>query len=174
MKNNNFNYLLHSLSSETEYADFSQDFDVVFKFEKKRKEIVEGKDNIYIIDTNVFVNCPDIISKIGSHYKIIIPSMVLEELDKLKLKADVDKKKLNDAAKNISIAFTKHFSRMEDADVALLPEGFDKHNPDCKILSVALKFKSEHPILLTSDNMLQARAVGLGLTTISLTDFLRK
>lgn len=144
------------------------------KFEKKRKEIVEGKDNIYIIDTNVFVNCPDIISKIGSHYKIIIPSMVLEELDKLKLKADVDKKKLNDAAKNISIAFTKHFSRMEDADVALLPEGFDKHNPDCKILSVALKFKSEHPILLTSDNMLQARAVGLGLTTISLSDFLRK
>lgn len=38
MKNNNFNYLLHSLSSETEYADFSQDFDVVFKFEKKRKD----------------------------------------------------------------------------------------------------------------------------------------
>lgn len=144
------------------------------KFERQRKEIVEGKDNIYIIDTNVFVNCPNIISLIGNQYKIIIPSMVLEELDKLKLKADVDKKKLNDAAKNISIAFTKHFSRMEDADVSLLPEGFDKHNPDCKILSVALKFKSEHPILLTSDNMLQARAVGLGLTTISLTDFLRK
>lgn len=56
------------------------------KFEKKRAELVNGKENIYIIDTNVFVNCPDIISKIGKKYKIIIPSTVLEELDKLKIK----------------------------------------------------------------------------------------
>lgn len=56
------------------------------KFEKKRKEIVEGKENIYIIDTNVFVNCPNIIDRIGHKYKVIIPAKVLEELDKLKLK----------------------------------------------------------------------------------------
>ena len=43
------------------------------QFEKKRKELVEGKENIYIIDTNVFVNCPDIISRIGNKYKIVIP-----------------------------------------------------------------------------------------------------
>ena len=144
------------------------------KFERKRKEIVEGKDNIYIIDTNVFVNCPDIISKIGSQYKVIIPTTVLEELDKLKLKADIDKRSLNDAAKNINIAFTKNFSKMEDADVSLLPAGFDRHNPDCKILSVALKYRMENPIIITSDNMLQARANGLGITTISLKNFLRK
>ena len=69
------------------------------QFEKKRKELVEGKENIYIIDTNVFVNCPDIISRIGNKYKIVIPAKVLEELDKLKLKVDVDKAKLNEAAK---------------------------------------------------------------------------
>lgn len=56
------------------------------KFEKKRKEIVAGKENIYIIDTNVFVNCPNIIDKIGHKYTVIIPAKVLEELDKLKLK----------------------------------------------------------------------------------------
>jgi rRNA-processing protein FCF1 len=144
------------------------------KFERKRRELVEGKENIYIIDTNVFVNCPDIISRIGTQYKIVIPATVLEELDKLKLKADIDKKNLNNAAKNINIAFTKHFSSMEDAEVSLLPAGFDKHNPDCKILSVALKYKSENPILLTSDNMLQTRANGLGITTISLKEFLKK
>lgn len=144
------------------------------KFERKRWEIVEGKENIYIIDTNVFVNCPDIISRIGTQYKIVIPATVLEELDKLKLKADIDKKNLNNAAKNINIAFTKNFSSMEDAEVSLLPAGFDKHNPDCKILSVALKYKNENPILLTSDNMLQTRANGLGITTISLKEFLKK
>jgi rRNA-processing protein FCF1 len=144
------------------------------KFEKKRKEIVDGKDNIYIIDTNVFVNCPNIIDKIGHKYKVIIPAKVLEELDKLKLKNNIDKNALNTAAKNINIAFTKQFSKMEEANISLLPVGFDKNNPDCQILSVALKYKGENPIILTSDNILQTRANGLGITTISLTDFLRQ
>ena len=142
------------------------------QFERKRKELVEGKENIYIIDTNVFVNCPDIISRIGNKYKIVIPAKVLEELDKLKLKADIDKKNLNEAAKNINTAFVEHYSQMEDADLSLLPKGFDKNNPDCMILSVALKYKTENPILLTSDNLLQSRASGLGITTISLKQFL--
>lgn len=141
---------------------------------RKRKEIVEGKENIYILDTNVFVNCPDIISRIGNKYRIVIPAKVLEELDKLKLKDDVDKKKLNEAAKNINAAFVKHFSQMEEANLSLLPKGFDRHNPDCMILSVALKYKNENPILLTSDNMLQSRASGLGITTISLKEFLKR
>ena len=144
------------------------------KFEKKRKEIVEGKENIYIIDTNVFVNCPNIIDRIGHKYKVIIPAKVLEELDKLKLKNNIDKNALNTAARNINLAFSKQFSKMEDADINLLPIGFDKNNPDCQILSVALKYKGENPIILTSDNILQTRAKGLGITTISLTDFLRQ
>ena len=144
------------------------------KFEKKRKEIVEGKENIYIIDTNVFVNCPNIIDKIGHKYTVIIPAKVLEELDKLKLKNNIDKNVLNTAARNINLAFSKQFSKMEDADINLLPIGFDKNNPDCQILSVALKYKGENPIILTSDNILQTRAKGLGITTISLTDFLRQ
>lgn len=144
------------------------------QFEKKRKEIVEGKENIYIIDTNVFVNCPDIISRIGNKYKIVIPAKVLEELDKLKLKVGVDRTKLNEAAKNIHYAFIKHYSQMEDANLSLLPKGFDKNKPDCMILSVALKYKNEHPILLTSDNILLSRASGLGITTLSLKEFLKR
>lgn len=146
------------------------------QFEKPRKELVKGKENIYVIDTNVFVNCPGIISRIGKEYKIVIPAKVLEELDKLKLSKDIDKKALNEAAKNINSAFIHSFSSMEDADVKLLPSGFDKKNPDCMILSVALKYKNErqNPILLTSDNMLQSRASGLGITTLSLSDFLRE
>lgn len=144
------------------------------RFERKRTELIAGKENIYIIDTNVFVNCPDIISKIGSAYRIIIPSTVLEELDKLKIKKGVDKIMLNKAAKNIAVAFKQKYSSMEDANVSLLPDGFDKSNPDCKILSVALKHADQNPILLTSDNMLAARAKGLKLTSITLKEFLRK
>ena len=41
-------------------------------------------------------------------------------------------------------------------------------------MNIALKYKNENPILLTSDNMLQTRANGLGITTISLKEFLKK
>lgn len=137
------------------------------------KERVKDKENIYIIDTNVFINCPDIIKRIGKKYRVLVPSMVLEELDKLKLKPSVDKAKLNEAARNINSAFMQHFSQMEDADTTLLPDGFDKSNPDCKILSVALKYKSQNPIMLTSDVMLQSRASALGVSTLSLSDFIK-
>lgn len=141
--------------------------------EKPLKEIVASKENIFIIDTNVFVKCPTIISKVGKH-KVIIPTTVLEELDRLKLKQNIDKKALRDAVKNINKAFLNNYSSMEEGDSSLLPNGFDAQKADCLILSVALKYKAEdkNPILLTSDNLLQSKAIGLGLTTISLHDFL--
>ncbi len=144
------------------------------QFERKRWEIKAGIDNVYIVDTNVFVKCPDIISKIGKNYTVVIPSTVLEELDKLKLKKSVDQSRLLKAAKNINTAFSNRFSKMEEPDVSLLPDGFDEKNPDCKILSVALKYNigGANAILLTSDNMLQSRASALGLTTLSLSQFL--
>lgn len=145
------------------------------QFERKRWEVKPGIENVYIVDTNIFVKCPDVISKIGKEYSVVIPSTVLEELDKLKLKKSVDQSRLVKAAKNINMAFSNRFSKMEEPDVSLLPNGFDTRNPDCKILSVALKYKKNgaNAILLTSDNMLQSRASALGLTTLSLSQFLR-
>ena len=95
-------------------------------------------------------------------------------MDKKKLCDNIDKQKINEAAKNIANAFVQQFSRMEQAEVSLLPSGFDKQNPDCMILSVALKYKHENPIILTSDKMMITRAIGLGITAVSLKDFLRK
>lgn len=63
---------------------------------------------------------------------------------------------------------------MELSNVSLLPEDFDKRSPDNMILSVALKYKSGNPILLTSDNGLQLKAKGLGLSTISLKEFIKR
>lgn len=144
------------------------------QFERRRWEIKSEMENVYIIDTNVFVKCPDIIARIGRDYTIVIPSTVLEELDKLKLKKSIDQSRLLKAAKNINTAFSNRFSKMEEPDVSLLPSGFDTHNSDCKILSVAIKYKRNdaNAILLTSDNMLQSRASALGITTLSLYQFL--
>lgn len=143
------------------------------QFERKRKEVVADKENIYVIDTNVFVNCPDIISRIGDKYSIAMAAKVVDELDKMKIKLDEQgKRNAEKAIRNINNV--KRDIMFELSDVSLLPSDFDKKSPDNMILSVAMKYKGGNPILLTSDNGLQVKAKILGFKTISLKDFLRK
>jgi len=147
----------------------------VSKFEKRKKEIKKNKENLYIIDTNVFVDYPEIISKIDKKYPIILSAKVLDELDKLKTTLDNNGKvKVQKALKSINRNIDSRDLRMEMADLKLLPIDFNKRSPDNMILTVALKFKNENPILLTSDNGLQIKAKGLGLTTITLKEFLKR
>lgn len=146
-------------------------------FERKKKEIVAGKENIYVIDTNVFVNCPEIISKIDKEYQVILSAKVIDELDKLKITLDTKgQKAVQDALRNINNSFEKRNLKMETAEVDLLPIDFNRRSPDNQILSVALRHKNdeENPILLTSDNGLQLKAKGLGIKTISLKEIFKK
>jgi DNA replication ATP-dependent helicase Dna2 len=145
------------------------------KFEKPKKEIIKGKENIYIIDTNVFVDCPEIISKIDKQYQIILSAKVIDELDYLKISlTEEQRKNVHKAIKHINESFDKRNIKMDTADLALLPNDFNKKSPDNFILSVALRYKSENPIMLTSDNGLQIKAKGLGITTITLKAFLNQ
>ena len=145
------------------------------KFEKPKKEIIKGKENLYIIDTNVFVDCPEIISKIDKQYQVILSAKVIDELDYLKISlSEEQRKNVQKAIKHINESFDKRNIKMDTADLALLPDDFNKKSPDNFILSVALKYKSENPIMLTSDNGLQIKAKGLGITTITLKAFLNQ
>ena len=145
------------------------------KFEKPKREINKNKENFYIIDTNVFVDYPEIISKINNKYPVILSAKVLDELDKLKSTLNSDGKiKVQKALKSINRNINKRDLKMELADLSLLPIDFNKRSPDNMILTVALKYTSENPILLTSDNGLQIKAKGLGITTITLKEFLKR
>ncbi|WP_026752517.1 AAA domain-containing protein [Sediminibacterium sp. C3] len=145
------------------------------KFEKPKKEIKKDKENIYIIDTNVFVDYPDIISKIDKKYQVILSAKVIDELDKLKVTlSEEHKKNVQKAIKQINDSFDKRNIKMNTADLTLLPSDFDKKSPDNFILSVALRYIDENPIMLTSDNGLQVKSKGFGITTITLKDFLKQ
>ena len=145
------------------------------KFEKKRKEIQKDKDNFYIIDTNVFIECPYIISKIEKQYPIIIPTIVFQELEKKKLSEET-KDNAQNAIRLIKINSHNRDKdiRLEDADTSNLPIDLDKKSPDNLVLSVALKYRGENqnPILLTSDNGLQILAKQYDITSLTLKEFL--
>lgn len=144
------------------------------KFERPKTEIKPLKKNYYIIDTNVFVNCPDIITRIDRKYPVILSAKVTDELDKMKIKLDERGKQNAEKALRLLNSETTHEVLYEFADVSLLPDDFDKRSPDNMILSVALKYKDENPIMLTSDNGLQLKSKILGISTISLKKFLRR
>jgi len=146
------------------------------KFEKPKKEIKKDKENIYIIDTNVFVDCPDIISKIDKKHQVVLSAKVIDELDKLKvvLSSEQQKQNVQKAIKQINNSFDKRNIIMDTADFTLLPCDFDKKSPDNFILTVALKYKDENPIILTSDNALQVKSKGFGITTITLKEYLKQ
>lgn len=145
------------------------------KFEKPKKEIVKGKENIYIIDTNVFVDYPEVISKIDNKYSVVLSAKVIDELDYLKVSlTEEQKRNVQKALKQINESIDRRGIKMETADLSILPNDFNKKSPDNFILSVALKFKGENPIMLTSDNGLQIKAKGLGITTITLKEFLKQ
>ena len=74
-----------NLNLTTNYLFFGDNFEIMSKmlplfkgkidlskFERPRKELVANKKNYYIIDTNVFVDCPDVINKIDKKYPIIL------------------------------------------------------------------------------------------------------
>ena len=144
------------------------------QFECPKKEIVVGKKNYYIIDTNVFVNCPDIINRISSEYPVILSAKVADELDKMKIKLDEQGKQNAEKALRSLNNISGRKVIYELADTSLLPDDFDKRSPDNMILSVALKYKNENPIMLTSDNGLQLKSKILKISTISLKNFLRR
>ncbi len=170
----------HNISTEsgavnvkvTGKIDLSQ-----FETSKQKSVRSQTKENIYIIDTNVFVNCPDIIAKIDEKYKVVLSAKVIDELDKLKITLDADgKRNVEKALRNINKALDTPRVSMELSDVSLLPSDFNKRSPDNNILTVALKFQNDeqNPILLTSDNGLQVKAKGLGIATITLKEYLKR
>ncbi len=147
----------------------------VSKFEKSKKEIKKDKENIYIIDTNVFVDHPEIISKIDIKYSVVLSAKVIDELDYLKISlTEEQKRNVQKALRLINESIDKRGIKMDTADLSLLPNDFSKKSPDNMILTVALKYKEENPIMLTSDNGLQIKAKGLGITTITLKEFLKQ
>ena len=134
-------------------------------------------DIFYLIDTNVFIKCPDIISRIPREIPIVLSAKVLDELDYLKVSLEDEDDK--SAAQKALMYISKekgHKISYEFADVNLLPPDLHKKNADNMILSIALKYmmSGDKLTILTLDNGMIVKANALDIETISLDDFLAK
>lgn len=122
-----------------------------------------GRETI-IFDTNVFIDYPNILCRIDESKQIVVPAKVVDELDKLKVTLDdAGRRNAAIALKNINAMSNR--IRRELSDTNRLPIDFNRYNSDNMILSVAVKFRNQNPILITSDNGLQVKAKTLGIET---------
>jgi rRNA-processing protein FCF1 len=175
---NEINTKIKAIENECtpEYAE------VLEKIEKLKSKLAEKelyiKDQLltkhYIIDTNVFVDCPEILSKIDKKHNIVLSARVIDELDNLKRKLKgTEKENVDKALKliNQKLGKKKGNIRTARADLRLLPVDFNDKSPDNLILCVALMYKDKNPFLLTSDNGLQAKAKICEISVCSLREF---
>jgi len=117
------------------------------------------EDKYYLLDTNVFIDSPNILDTFLPNEHVILPVTVEQELE-FRM-SDVNTKY---SAERALEQIVKHRDsiRFEESDLAILPDDFFKNftenfnnaNNDNKILSIALKLKSEGVILISSDNRL--------------------
>lgn len=172
----NFNNKLQAIQSELfegyidlqrEVVDFGNKIDAE---EKRIKDEILAKT--YIIDSNVFIEEPEIITKIESKHYVVLSHTVINELDKLKQK-DRLKEKASKAISTLNKLLGKSKQlRTAKANTTILGEDYQQNSPDNRILSVAFMYKDKNPILLTSDNGLQLKAKSIAIPTISLKEFL--
>lgn len=140
-----------------------------------------AKDNrwakTYIIDTNVFIDDPNILSKIGETDYVALNLMVIEELDRLKTRPET-REKARKAIKNIHAALRSSNgkqSRIRKArsSLDLLPEELREPSADNYILSIAMIYKEKNPVLVTFDKNLESKAIMLEIPTFGKKEIYR-
>lgn len=127
--------------------------------------VVAGRfRGVYVIDTNVLIGEPEILSAFRDDELIVVSKRVIEELDDKKKDPRIGDRagraiqRLRDAP--------RERVRYQEADVTLLPPEY-RTKGDNFVLAVALALRRSDPVLLTSDNALTVKGRAEGLRTMT-------
>lgn len=121
---------------------------------------------IYVIDSSSILNKPELIDIFNTKDLVILPTVVLEELDGLK---NGENKELAYKAREIIRTIPqKENIQMENAYPELLPIDLSQEINDNLILSIALKYIIKEPKLITEDMNLKNVAKAQHIQTISV------
>lgn len=111
-------------------------------------------NKVYIVDTCTLMNEPGLISWFDDEKALlVIPMIVLDELDDLKNDDDDEKAfKAREVIRNIrNYNMFDWLNTGESSHPELLSNDLDKERNDNKILSIAIKYCAKKPVLLTDD-----------------------
>ena len=132
-------------------------------------------NEVYIADTSILLNEPNLISWFdGKKTLLVIPMVVLDELDGLKNSEDKEiAKKAREVIRNISKYSNCDWLNIKESSYPeLISKDLDKERNDNKILSIAIKYCTKKPILLTDDTNFGNIAIANNIKTMNLESYL--
>jgi transcriptional regulator with XRE-family HTH domain/rRNA-processing protein FCF1 len=153
-----------------------------FSFSSAELDQYRGYSACIIFDTCSIMNAPDLLEFVNGEELVVVPKIVLDELENNKRKFDY-----NDAgrAAQRAISAIYNYERlypliMADDNVKLIPETYRAKNGepesnDNKILSVAIRHKLYTPlpvVFITNDFSLSLKASGQNITVCSAEEFI--
>ena len=130
---------------------------------------------VYVVDTCALMNTPMLVETFEDNKALlIVPTLVLDELDGLK-SSDDDEKALQ--ARDAIRAIDNHrafdwLNLRECGHPELLSDDCDKDRNDSKILSIAVRYIFKKPVLITDDVNLRNLAEANAIEAVGSADFL--
>lgn len=127
---------------------------------------------VVVIDTNALMSNPEILDVLAAsrNYFVLIPAVVLDELDKKKVVKDESSQEeqkramqAREAARRLETYKAEEWLQLNaESVIDLLPKGSDINNADNQILSIALKYKAKNTSLITGDRIFDLKVTGVG------------
>lgn len=130
---------------------------------------------VYVVDTCALMNSPELVETFEDNKALlIVPKVVLDELDGLKSSEDGERAlKARDAIRAIDNHRAFDWLNLrESGHPELLSDDCDKDRNDSKILSVAVRYIFKKPVLITDDSNLRNLAEANAVESIGSGDFL--
>lgn len=125
-------------------------------------------DYVFVADTNALINMPELPLKMTGNVLLVLPLVVLDELDRKK--RDPALRKACSQAVQLLRDMPESRRRYEESDLARLPADFgDK--ADSRILSVAMKYHHPNLRLITDDQNLITAAQSMDITAVKVERF---
>jgi len=145
--------------------------------------VADEERKIYILDTNVLIHDPTALQRFDEH-DVVLPIVVLEEMDKVKRGFDELARNVRDASRQLDELSAscenleegcplpgggRLFFELNHRALEILPESLAKGSGDNRILAVTMSVQQEHPdrqvILVSKDINLRIKARALGLVS---------
>lgn len=131
---------------------------------------------VYVVDTCALMNSPELVETFEDNKALlIVPKVVLDELDGLKSSEDGERAlKARDAIRAIDNHRAFDWLNLrENSHPELLSDDCDKDRNDSKILSVAVRYIFKKPVLITDDSNLRNLAEANAVESTGSGDFLK-
>jgi rRNA-processing protein FCF1 len=126
---------------------------------------------VFVLDTSALLERPEIMKSFRADDYVVVSKRVIEELDDKKREESL-RPKVAEATRALQ-AFPRHQIQFCDGDMSLLAPDY-RMKGDNLILSVAVRYRRQRPVLLTNDRNLTLKAKAEDINAMSVDEFQRR